>query len=491
MGTGTGPNCRSPRLTKPTVIEDIVMEFPDEWEDHIGTRNDYELVDEPIEQVEEFGHLDPYPFHEACWRMLVSRTVFRKMIAGDKTEPRELVRALVHHLSSLFNAHQMDGYGLMQIDHTFGGASQFRRIIGLTQYSRGLPEHLGFLAEDPLSENPLTLAGRFPNDQATKDWTMHWMSEASEKGSSFSYATDPFRLLPLDIIYELITSMASTDVCNLRLASRTVATLCTDRTLPQAFWKSRFTPGFEMEFILAGSSLKTSKPNVNWGDLYKHLRAQSNAGWLRNKRRIWECLERLCGALDPLMACKGLTWPQDVWTMLSDVRVPVPRGRMAGEFVNSRFTGHYVEELLLFPDPLRSTLLITASFIRWPANELLCISGFRVHSKSEDGSYGLVAEAGVFNEDHQQSIDVEPEHRICWIRAYLVDDAVVAVAFFVDRNEENVDVTRLYLGDPSLPEYKQQLRVGEMGPRLEGPGHLNGLIVRTNASHDSRASPMP
>lgn len=99
---------------------------------------------------------------------------------------------------------------------------------------------------------------------------------------------DPFALLPLEIREMVLTTLASTDACNLRLASRAMAAT----PLTQYFFSSRFWPGRELETIFDGFLLHSPhRLGLNWHALYKFMRSRLRLNQVclgeKNRLRIW------------------------------------------------------------------------------------------------------------------------------------------------------------------------------------------------------------
>ncbi|KAK3995315.1 hypothetical protein QBC44DRAFT_234261 [Cladorrhinum sp. PSN332] len=132
--------------------------------------------------------------------------------------------------------------------------------------------------------------------------------------SSISNCNDPFSGLPQALLQQIIQSLPTSDLLNLRLASKPMAQVSTLDALPRSFWLSRFTPPFEMGFALPARF----DQNLDWRGLYFLIRnackvygrttsnpAQRNGSSvarLAKRKYWWERLEgvvELCGRQKP------------------------------------------------------------------------------------------------------------------------------------------------------------------------------------------------
>ncbi|KAI9880165.1 MAG: hypothetical protein M1830_004984 [Pleopsidium flavum] len=111
-----------------------------------------------------------------------------------------------------------------------------------------------------------------------------------------------FSQLPPEILDNILLHLQSKDLCNLRLASRTVATM----PLSQSFWASRFLPGFELATIFEVHSIEFRPQDRDWMSLYHRVKALSTIPGLLNRNRIWRILQPLVDLLT-CYSCLSLT----------------------------------------------------------------------------------------------------------------------------------------------------------------------------------------
>ncbi|KAK3902275.1 hypothetical protein C8A05DRAFT_34026 [Staphylotrichum tortipilum] len=77
-------------------------------------------------------------------------------------------------------------------------------------------------------------------------------------------ATDAFSVLPEELLQQIIQDITTADLLSLRRASRTACLVSRVGSLPQSFWRSRFTPRFEMGFALP----EKVGSDVDWRGMY-------------------------------------------------------------------------------------------------------------------------------------------------------------------------------------------------------------------------------
>ena len=87
---------------------------------------------------------------------------------------------------------------------------------------------------------------------------------------------DTFASLPDEILQQIIQFTSTSDLSNLRLASKTIAHISRLDALPRSFWFSRFAPPFEMGFALP----KQYDRDLDWRALY----------FLIRRARLWNMI---------------------------------------------------------------------------------------------------------------------------------------------------------------------------------------------------------
>lgn len=112
-----------------------------------------------------------------------------------------------------------------------------------------------------------------------------------------------FSRLPVEIIHMILTWLPSSDVCNLRFASKWVALVTTMEALPPTFWSSRFDLGFEMEFALlfVDGDNRTIDWQKSYSEIKRILQSLDGSGPVRHRKRIWTIISPICRMIEPLL----------------------------------------------------------------------------------------------------------------------------------------------------------------------------------------------
>ncbi|KAF4501066.1 hypothetical protein FAGAP_2728 [Fusarium agapanthi] len=218
-----------------------------------------------------------FAFHEICWQLFLQKV---SLTNHHPAEPRRIAQLLFQLLYCL----PYDHFSIPCHSHGFGGALNLCR-----KEPEDLPRPWRFLMADPSifslgSTNPAPRNNSLL-PQATTDSQVH---------------DDIFAKPSPEMVHLIITMLDSTDLCNLRLSSKFVSKLTSPDHLPQNFWESRFSVDREMGFFLPLSDFR-----IDWRSLYFNLRHslldKTETGHMRNRRRIWLCLDALAQTLIPLL----------------------------------------------------------------------------------------------------------------------------------------------------------------------------------------------
>ncbi|KAF7546244.1 hypothetical protein G7046_g9354 [Stylonectria norvegica] len=108
---------------------------------------------------------------------------------------------------------------------------------------------------------------------------------------------DPFAALPQEMLVAIFIELSSTDVANLKKASRVFAGL----VLPEGFWKSRFQVGHEFAHLLPltlGLDM-----NGRWETLYLIGRTMFRDPRMVSRKRIWKVATRLSKLIALRLEC--------------------------------------------------------------------------------------------------------------------------------------------------------------------------------------------
>ncbi|KAF2477901.1 uncharacterized protein BDR25DRAFT_338615 [Lindgomyces ingoldianus] len=106
-----------------------------------------------------------------------------------------------------------------------------------------------------------------------------------------------FETLPVELLELVLSYLPSRDVLHARIASRVLA----DIPLGQAFWRSRFSPGNEGDFLveplLFKKRLLTNSLFSDARVVYKATKSENCSLALANRRRVWGLVKPLSDAL--------------------------------------------------------------------------------------------------------------------------------------------------------------------------------------------------
>lgn len=108
---------------------------------------------------------------------------------------------------------------------------------------------------------------------------------------------DAFKTLPLELLEMILASLPSKDVQNARIASRILGAV----PLRQAFWRSRFAPGGDFEYVPEPllfkkgfiKDIRFSDPRI----VYNAAMDQCSSLSLANRSRVWKVIQPLSDAL--------------------------------------------------------------------------------------------------------------------------------------------------------------------------------------------------
>jgi hypothetical protein len=122
-------------------------------------------------------------------------------------------------------------------------------------------------------------------------------------------SSDPFHLLPYEILCLIFPLLSSKDISHSRLASRSFAVHATPSLLPLSFWATRFSHDGELGFLGLNDMPKSS---IDCCHLYRHYRRRLDTSpgdrGFQNRRRIWCCLEPFATTLAAILK-HGMVYP--------------------------------------------------------------------------------------------------------------------------------------------------------------------------------------
>lgn len=230
-----------------------------------------------------FGSSDTvsgFPFHTACWRIMTEVSL-----------PNPVDLRLLYDFCLSFPVYD----GIMQWGHDYEGSTaqaedpsalppgEEGRVIRSVVVGIHYMNPLEIPQLQPLFENMDQADGDHPSPDGS----------SSLQRCSATHHTDPFARLPVEILQTIVIQLPTPDVAALRRASRVWAGL----SLHDLFWRSRFQPGGEFEFIFEAAS-HFSRARGRWQEIYHGVEAlqyeplQSQA-CIRNRKRVWHLASSL------------------------------------------------------------------------------------------------------------------------------------------------------------------------------------------------------
>ncbi|CAG7563396.1 unnamed protein product [Fusarium equiseti] len=199
-------------------------------------------------------------FHDSCWSILLDHF---SLFTAVRHEKNRIAQALYDFMHDLPHGEDWGAY------------------LGDSRFGIQPPE-VDYWVVDPNKgfmmhgrRTPPYPAGQLP--ASTRPWQ------------------DCFPQFPIELTYHLVSFLDSSSLCNFRLSSKFIGSLCSQYRLPQEFWASRFAVEHEMGFVpLACGSLPTVP---DWRQLYfdvkDDLRRGPQISYLRSRRRVWNCISHL------------------------------------------------------------------------------------------------------------------------------------------------------------------------------------------------------
>ncbi|EEH22645.2 hypothetical protein PABG_04856 [Paracoccidioides brasiliensis Pb03] len=249
----------------------------------------------PQSSVDTRGSCYGYLFHDACWTLLT------KALA-----PAEVNVWAMYNFCNSFPSRS----GLVNWGHDYGGIfDMYPNILpGGTprpQVYRRIQRTVanGYSADEVFHADPL----RIPFLDFLRNGTAMGKQGDGSIGSSTGFssifvsrssrssdANDCFSVLPPELRQMILSLLATADVLNLFLASRTFA----NSPLLQNFWASRFFGTFEFSSIFEARQDSAASPRSrDWRSLFHFLRRHTHMLNFQNRKRIWEIVQPLADNL--------------------------------------------------------------------------------------------------------------------------------------------------------------------------------------------------
>ncbi|KAI8632986.1 hypothetical protein F5Y19DRAFT_491590 [Xylariaceae sp. FL1651] len=416
-----------------------------------------------------------YVLHDVCWKLLIARI---------DPEAHFCPRTVATHLFALFyNTPTNDC--ILAPGHDYGHAARFQEAATTGYFTRVNASEHSFITGDPrepfhFGEESLKVAGppkpslRLPTANDGK--------------------LDTFGILSYEITMLVLAFLPSTDVCNLRLASRCLSSCTSPDLLPQQFWSSRFDPDMELGFVFVRGFCPAPTGRVDWRALFfkakEALRSDLFPGFL-NRRRIWSILEgwreplalRLANKYsraenpyneEPLAIPDGARTSPEI--ICSEASFAPGDMQMANAPTRKELTLHSRlferESLIICPHGhFTEECRLRASFVSMQSR--LYLSGLRYHlGGSEDGSSW--SRAGFINPNREQEVCFGLYDSLEWLDITVSSTGILGLSFGANGPRGRSSRT---LGDMKV--YTQEDGVGRL--RLSQDKTYLGFVLGLDA----------
>ncbi|KAI1374895.1 hypothetical protein F4677DRAFT_146182 [Hypoxylon crocopeplum] len=389
-----------------------------------------------------------YVVHNACWELL------RDRIDPDHRLP---VNNLARHLFALLYNTPIDAEDeALAPGHNFGHASALHLHSGelySSYFTRVNASYFSFVTGD--------LTEKFDPDEDILEDGMSSRYARSARSNTYigNYSeSDPFYLLPSEIVMLIFAHLPSNDVCELRLASRYVADLSSPEKLDQQFWSSRFDPDLEMGFVFAGPSNPRPPEPADWRSLY--LKAKTALGselfhGLQNRSRIWRVFQHISEAI-----CVRLGNEKWIGDSLRHAELPsLPERTVYAEasfessgrdtsrplLLSCRLFEYQRVSWPLYLDAKSKTLRVSSIYL----NGKTYLSGFRFSSPDDPGSVKSFR-AGFVNPRKEHELVIGSHESLEYLEVAMATNGLIGLRFYIrgPRNSYSVSVGNMELTDP-------------------------------------------
>ncbi|KAK8006359.1 hypothetical protein PG991_012656 [Apiospora marii] len=294
-----------------------------------------------------------------------------------------------------------------------------------------------------------------------------------------------FSRLPSEIVMLILSSLPSSAVCNLRLASKYVAAYTSPPLLSQRFWASRFDDDAEMAFAFALREDHLPPGPINWRQLYQKARGmlknfQTYPGFM-NRRRTWKVLRHITPALSLRLRNMGkiarspyLGRPPRVpeelsslGSVSSNVTLEFTQSTTPQLAAGSRL---FEKQYLGFPKASNQTLRLGVSFIPLADEQYVC--GLRVLTK-ESGEYSEYSRAGFIDHLNEQVVYIDSLDEIDMISFHITISGIIGLSFQTRSNES--PRSRIVGQFDDCTDVDSGVSELEVGKRLQDVGFVVGL----------------
>ncbi|KAH8660034.1 hypothetical protein BX600DRAFT_522765 [Xylariales sp. PMI_506] len=226
-----------------------------------------------------------FPFRGSCWEIF--------FIACSHLEYRIMIQCLF----DIFRSQSIQR-GVMNWGHDYRGLISY--YIDIKRIYPGEEPDLSNcgLIGDTHTHDPfnITELSRLYLD-GSSDALLAIQDDALLANTTYATNADPFKVIPPELLVEILVELDSSDVGNLRRASPVFAAI----NLPDRFWRSRFWPLREFAHIFESSQCLYA--SGKWKQLYDKTKQLQKLPFIVNRKRVWSLSCNLLDLLDIRLDC--------------------------------------------------------------------------------------------------------------------------------------------------------------------------------------------
>ncbi|KPA37574.1 hypothetical protein FLAG1_09606, partial [Fusarium langsethiae] len=419
-------------------------------------------LDPELEQYVRTPKSPLVAFHESCWNMLLDYMSLEKTVQYEKDNIAQCLYDLISDLPHGQNS------------SVFIGQNVFTRYW---QENSFLPSGFEYAVADP---NKLL----FRRSKNTKP------CETETEPLPVGADTDNFTHLPTELIHHLILFMDSPSLCNLRLSSRAIAIATRPNNLPQAFWASRFDADHEVGFFPL--KWQPTSGETDWHPFYLNLKNNlqagqrdlqqlylilrhslqdcSETGHMRNRKRIWRCIERLSSPMK--MMLHQTTGIQNTSSLLKDI---TQQGLLVTKKTQGLARTKPLREkgsqfLNLDPERFKANgLRISTSTIRLKSTDYIC--GLRISTGDGNTTGDEISRVGFVLPTSETHLYIRESARLVAIRVAVSTGGIIGLGI----QEEDITGNVLWQSAGPLDNLPDFSGVITLKPRTNS--RIFGLIL--------------
>ncbi|KAK3947108.1 hypothetical protein QBC32DRAFT_385766 [Pseudoneurospora amorphoporcata] len=401
---------------------------------NLGARNDAILSQSGNGQANHPKYLT-FVFHDVCWQLFLAGILLGlpDSVTTCRT-PQEQVGLVAEALFRYLSCMPLTKLNQVVVPHDLPPYRAAHLVLP-RDYA---PTDRAIMMADP-SDLP-TLDG---SPQVVDHQHNDHLYTINPNFHSASSTDTPLSTLPEELIHQILNLLPSPDVCNLRLVSRSVASVSSPLQLPRSFWASRFQCENEMGFFYPGRPFPDTKPPTDYRQLHSTLRLElskvTEVMNLRNRRRIWRMLRE--------MSCCITLAIEHMWSSTngdSDTGTPfvhIPEGHVAGRLVcplplrggpvtkaleRSVGTTIFARQAAIFPDLLlQAPMCVGVSFLRIDQRPYVC--GIRVLSARSDQA----CRVGVIIQESETIVALKADDELSGFRVACLANGVVGLGLLI------------------------------------------------------------